>query len=189
MAARHLRDAVRDQALASIGREISLTFAREGASVAANEGDTKERRTNSCQGGTNAFHAQDSVGHQAGREADFRTNQEALCKVMLEHPGVICYHADYPSQRVSQWTRSMQPTRRSQRISPTTKARVRWQQSLTRATKLRVNAGGIQTPAPKKSSPVLGRPTTIRPQTLSSSIRRPIGTRGSSEIRGRSNLG
>ena len=23
---------------------------------------------------------------------------------MLEHPGVICYHAYYPSQRVSQWT-------------------------------------------------------------------------------------
>lgn len=41
---------------------------------------------------------------KAGREADFRTNQVALCKVMLEHPGVICYHADYPSQRVSQWT-------------------------------------------------------------------------------------
>ena len=41
---------------------------------------------------------------KAGREADFRTNQAALCKVMLEHPGVICYHADYPSERVSQWT-------------------------------------------------------------------------------------
>jgi hypothetical protein len=41
---------------------------------------------------------------KAGREADFRANQEALCKVMLDHPGVICYHADYPSQRVSQWT-------------------------------------------------------------------------------------
>jgi len=41
---------------------------------------------------------------KSGREADFRTNQEALCKVMLEHPGVICYHADYPSQRVSRWT-------------------------------------------------------------------------------------
>lgn len=41
---------------------------------------------------------------KAGCEADFRTNQAALCKVMLEHPGVICYHADYPSERVSQWT-------------------------------------------------------------------------------------
>ena len=41
---------------------------------------------------------------KAGREADFRADQEALCKVMLEHPGVICYHAAYPSQRVSQWT-------------------------------------------------------------------------------------
>jgi len=39
-----------------------------------------------------------------GREADFRANQEALCAVMHEHPGVICYHADYPSERVSQWT-------------------------------------------------------------------------------------
>lgn len=40
---------------------------------------------------------------KSGSEADFRSNQEALCKVMLEHPGVICYHADYPSERVSQW--------------------------------------------------------------------------------------
>lgn len=39
-----------------------------------------------------------------GREADFRAHQAALCEVMLEHPGVICYHADYPSPRVSQWT-------------------------------------------------------------------------------------
>ncbi len=39
-----------------------------------------------------------------GREADFRANQEALCQVMLDHPGVICYHVDYPSPRVSQWT-------------------------------------------------------------------------------------
>ena len=39
----------------------------------------------------------------ASSETDFRTNQEALCKVMLEHPGVICYHASYPSERVSEW--------------------------------------------------------------------------------------
>jgi hypothetical protein len=40
-----------------------------------------------------------------GREADFRTNQEALCKVMSDdHPGVICYHVDYPSGNVSEWT-------------------------------------------------------------------------------------
>ncbi len=39
-----------------------------------------------------------------GREADFRANQEELCEVMHEHPGVICYHADYPSKSVSQWT-------------------------------------------------------------------------------------
>jgi hypothetical protein len=40
-----------------------------------------------------------------GREADFRANQEKLCQVMADdHPGVICYHADYPSAGVSQWT-------------------------------------------------------------------------------------
>ncbi len=39
-----------------------------------------------------------------GREADFRDNQEKLCAVMYEHPGVICYHVDYPSRGVSQWT-------------------------------------------------------------------------------------
>jgi len=38
-----------------------------------------------------------------GSVADFKANQEKLCRVMLEHPGVICYHADYPSERVSQW--------------------------------------------------------------------------------------
>jgi len=41
---------------------------------------------------------------KAGHELDFRANQEALCKVMLEHPGVICYHVDYPSDGVSEWT-------------------------------------------------------------------------------------
>jgi len=40
---------------------------------------------------------------QSGGENSFRMNQEALCKVMLDHPGVICYHASYPSKRVSQW--------------------------------------------------------------------------------------
>lgn len=38
-----------------------------------------------------------------GSESDFRHNQKALCEVMHEHPGVICYHVDYPSERVSQW--------------------------------------------------------------------------------------
>ena len=41
---------------------------------------------------------------KSGSEADFRANQETLCNVMLEHPGVICYHVDYPSEGVSQWT-------------------------------------------------------------------------------------
>jgi hypothetical protein len=38
-----------------------------------------------------------------GREADFKANQAVLSKVMLEHPGVICYHADYPAPGVSEW--------------------------------------------------------------------------------------
>ena len=41
---------------------------------------------------------------KSGSEADFKANQETLCKVMRdEHPGVICYHVDYPSAGVSQW--------------------------------------------------------------------------------------
>ena len=39
-----------------------------------------------------------------GSEAEFRANQEQLCAVMLEHPGVITYHAEYPSAGVSEWT-------------------------------------------------------------------------------------
>ena len=35
--------------------------------------------------------------------ADFKSNQKALCNVMLEHPGVICYHVDYPSEGISEW--------------------------------------------------------------------------------------
>jgi len=41
---------------------------------------------------------------KSGREADFKANQEALCAVMYDHPGVICYHVDYPSDKISQWT-------------------------------------------------------------------------------------
>lgn len=39
-----------------------------------------------------------------GKEAEFKSNQEKLSSVMLEHPGVICYHAEYPSAGVSEWT-------------------------------------------------------------------------------------
>jgi quinol monooxygenase YgiN len=39
-----------------------------------------------------------------GAEASFKANQEKLCEVMLEHPGVIAYHAEYPAPRVSEWT-------------------------------------------------------------------------------------
>ncbi len=39
-----------------------------------------------------------------GRENDFSTNQKALCAVMRnDHPGVICYHVDYPAPGVSEW--------------------------------------------------------------------------------------
>jgi hypothetical protein len=38
-----------------------------------------------------------------GKVADFRSNQEILCAVMLDHPGVICYHVAYPVEGVSEW--------------------------------------------------------------------------------------
>lgn len=40
---------------------------------------------------------------KGSKVSEFKTNQEALCKVMLEHPGVICYHVEYPSEGVSEW--------------------------------------------------------------------------------------
>lgn len=40
-----------------------------------------------------------------GRERDFRENQRKLCAVMHDdHPGVICYHVDYPAPGASEWT-------------------------------------------------------------------------------------
>jgi hypothetical protein len=39
-----------------------------------------------------------------GQEGEFKSNQEALCAVMLEHPGVLTYHAEYPAPGVSEWT-------------------------------------------------------------------------------------
>ncbi|HRO10733.1 antibiotic biosynthesis monooxygenase [Amaricoccus sp.] len=38
-----------------------------------------------------------------GKVADFQRNQQALAHVMLEHPGVIAYHAEYPAEGVSEW--------------------------------------------------------------------------------------
>ena len=40
---------------------------------------------------------------KGGSEQEFLANQEKLCSVMLEHPGVITYHVDYPSKNISQW--------------------------------------------------------------------------------------
>ena len=41
---------------------------------------------------------------KVGRENDFRENQKRLCAVMSgDHPGVICYHVDYPAPGVSEW--------------------------------------------------------------------------------------
>lgn len=39
-----------------------------------------------------------------GQETGFRANQEKLCEVMLEHPGVISYHAEYPSPGIAEFT-------------------------------------------------------------------------------------
>jgi len=39
-----------------------------------------------------------------GQENNFRENQKKLCAVMAaDHPGVICYHVDYPAAGVSEW--------------------------------------------------------------------------------------
>jgi quinol monooxygenase YgiN len=40
-----------------------------------------------------------------GKREEFVENQGAVMKVMLDHPGVIVYHADYPEgENCSEWT-------------------------------------------------------------------------------------
>jgi len=39
-----------------------------------------------------------------GQENEFTENQKKLCAVMRDdHPGVICYHVDYPAPGMSEW--------------------------------------------------------------------------------------
>ena len=38
-----------------------------------------------------------------GQRAAFEAAQRELCAVMLDHPGVIAYHVDYPAEDVSEW--------------------------------------------------------------------------------------
>ena len=38
-----------------------------------------------------------------GMQNQFCQSEKALAEVMLDHPGVICYHADYPKPELSEW--------------------------------------------------------------------------------------
>lgn len=38
-----------------------------------------------------------------GQRAAFEASQRTLCRVMLDHPGVITYHVDYPTEAYSEW--------------------------------------------------------------------------------------
>ena len=38
-----------------------------------------------------------------GMQNQFCQSEKALAEVMLNHPGVICYHADYPEPNLSEW--------------------------------------------------------------------------------------
>ena len=38
-----------------------------------------------------------------GQEERFKAAQQELAQVMLQHPGVLTYHADYPEPGVSEW--------------------------------------------------------------------------------------
>ena len=38
-----------------------------------------------------------------GMQNKFCESEKALAEVMLNHPGVICYHADYPTPELSEW--------------------------------------------------------------------------------------
>ena len=38
-----------------------------------------------------------------GMQNQFSQSEKALAEVMLNHPGVICYHADHPKPELSEW--------------------------------------------------------------------------------------
>jgi quinol monooxygenase YgiN len=75
----------------------ALTYGTNGAGVPCAGRDTEEEDAM-------AIMLKIRWDIKAGQEADFKANQEALCAVMLEHPGVMTYHAEYPSPGVSEWT-------------------------------------------------------------------------------------
>jgi len=39
-----------------------------------------------------------------GRRADYEKAAGQMCAAMQDYPGVICYHIDYPSELIAEWT-------------------------------------------------------------------------------------
>ena len=97
-----------------------------------------------------------------GREQEFRENQKKLCAVMSgDHPGVICYHVDYPASGVSEWTEIYANNSVFKAHLDNLKGRGAGHDYYrsVRQNNLQV-FGEIPTTSRSRSSPVSGRPTT-----------------------------
>ena len=107
-----------------------------------------------------------------GREDEFRTNQGKLCSVMSEdHPGVICYHVDYPAAGVSEWV-EIYANDSVFKAHLANERGGRWACSWRPATRSTADVSGIRTRSQGRSSSVSER-STIRPP-----LRRSPSTRG-----------
>ena len=115
-----------------------------------------------------------------GREAEFKTNQEKLCKVMHDdHPGVICYHVDYPKKNVSEWVEIYANDDTFRAHLANEKARSPSVRLSPPAKRLLAAASAHPTRNPARFLKVSEPLTIRRRRTRSPSVRGPTGTRRS----------
>ena len=112
-----------------------------------------------------------------GKRAAFRAAQQTLCTVMLDHPGVITYHADYPAEASATGPRSTPPTPPSAPTSTTPPARPRSAPSSPPATASSCRCFGDPDPASREILKGFG--TTYHPTAENAFVLNPRADRTS----------
>ena len=115
-----------------------------------------------------------------GRENDFRQNQQKLCAVMHDdHPGVICYHVDYPSPGVSEWVEIYANDDVFKAHLANEKGKGPLTTLVGACAKITCRCWGIRTRDRGRFSRASAPPTTTPPRRPSRCIRGPTGLRAS----------
>ena len=114
-----------------------------------------------------------------GSEADFRANQERLCAVMLEHPGVVAYHVEYPSAGVSEWTEIYATDAAFKAHLDNEAGKAPLGAVVAACDTITCRCFGIRTTSPRACWPASGPRITTPPRRLSCSTHVPTRTRWS----------